>query len=76
MIMIFHTFNKNLQDYLKHRYISFIMQAAVLFYIGNLNLAIESKKMISLKGSMLGILLIIISLIINVLYYIHRKNNE
>lgn len=74
--MNFSKSKKYLLNYFKNHYISFIMQSAVLFYIGNLNYAIESKKMISTKGILFGILLIVISLFINIWYFEYKNNTH
>jgi len=59
--------------YLRDHYFSFILQAIVLYYIGNLNFSLETKESISIQGSIFGFILIILSLIINALKksYIH-----
>lgn len=75
IFMFMHNFHKNALDYLKNHTIAFVLQAIVLFYIGNMNLALETKKMFSLKGSLFGILLIFIALIINT-YYEQYKSQK
>lgn len=73
--MFMYNFHKSALDYLKNHTITFVLQAIVLFYIGNMNLTLETKKMFSLKGSLFGILLIFIALLINI-YYEQYKSKK
>lgn len=68
-------FKKYTVEYLKKHTIGFLIQTCTLFYIGNMNFAIETGKSFSVKGSLFAVPLIILALIINVIYF-HKREDK